>query len=226
MNSRRIVQFACIVSVSRGCSDQKEALTTREAFALARLTPTDDCNPERWLDDHADALFCFAFKRIGRRDVCEDLVQETFVAALKSRERFSGRSNERTWLIGILKHKTVDYLRRRSRNTASGPETDSWLESLFDERERWKVPPGDWGANPESALERSEFWEVFEDCLRKLPGRLAVAFRLRAVEDQSSEVVCKELHASATNLWVMLHRARLRLSKCMDTRWFGREGQE
>jgi len=185
------------------------------------------CDPERWVDEHGDALYRFALIRVGREEAAEDLVQETFLAALRSRKRYRGQSTERTWLIAILKRKTADWLSRRSqeRSRRAAAGEDRWVDCLFDERERWKEPPGTWGDRPETALESAEFWQVFSSCLQKLPLRMGVAFHRREIEERSTRELCQELGVSPTNLWVLLHRARLRLWKCLDRNWFERESE-
>ncbi len=67
---------------------------------------------ERWLEEHGDALFRYALTRLPEREVAEDVVQETFLAALRARESYSGQASERTWLTGILKHKILDCYRK------------------------------------------------------------------------------------------------------------------
>jgi len=183
------------------------------------VTLTD---PDRWVEDHGDALFRYAVLRVRRSDTAEELVQETFLAALKSRQQFDGRAAERTWMIAILKRKVVDFLRQRDRErpASSVSGNDPWLDSLFNERDRWRTPPGNWGPEPEANLERGEFWDVFRSCLQKLSARLAGAFQLKVVEEQKTEEVCKVLRISPTNLWVVLHRARLRLWQCLNDNWF------
>jgi RNA polymerase sigma-70 factor (TIGR02943 family) len=179
--------------------------------------------PETWVDEHGDYLFRFALSRLRRRDLAEDLVQETFLAALQARGRFAGQSSERTWLVGILKHKIVDHLRRRTaeQRAANPAELGRWVDGLFDERGKWREKPGKWPADPGTAFEKTEFWAIFAACLRKLPERLANAFTLRAVEEMDSPEVCKVLGVTANNLWVMLHRARLGLWRCLQIHWFG-----
>jgi len=210
-------------NLERGVPDAEHRRTWKGS-KVSDENPCVDSDPDRWVDVHGDALFRFAIARLKRSEMAEDLVQETFVAALKSVGRFRGQSAERTWLISILKHKLADHFRRECREFSVGEDSaeDSWSNTLFDERERWKVPPGDWGKQPESALEKSEFWDVFDACLKAMSPRLASAFRLREVEENPTEKICKELQVSPTNLWVMLHRARLRLSKCLDAHWFER----
>ncbi len=181
--------------------------------------------PARWVEEHADQLFRYGIARLRQPEVVEDLVQDTFLAAFRAKGQFAGRSTERTWLIGILKRKIVDHLRRRSREQPATDLVDCGqsAESLFDQQGNWNRPPGPW-PDPAVALESQEFRTVFAGCLGKLPERLADAFVLREVERLDSAEVCKVLNVSANNLWVMLHRARLSLCRCLEVRWFSDKG--
>lgn len=186
--------------------------------------PTELSPAHTWLSAHGDALYRYAFARVRDSAQAEDLVQETLLAALESQARFAGRAAERTWLIGILKHKLIDQLRRRNRepSLADLAGTDAEVEALFAADGHWKTPPAAW-ANPAASLEQKEFWRVMSDCLAALPARQAQAFALSEFDGLAGEELCKLLGATATNVWVMLHRARLRLRECLESRWFGRE---
>jgi len=176
-------------------------------------------DPEKWVDRHGDILYRFALLRVGDPSVAEDLVQESLCAAYEARERFSGRSSERTWLVGILKHKIADHFRRGAREIvvsdgferAAGEEGDA-----FDERGRWRTPPVEWGGSPEDLVENHEFWEVFHHCLDGLSEGLRRVFSLRELDGLESGEVCKVLGITPTNLWVGLHRARNGLRKCLE----------
>ncbi|WP_288054792.1 sigma factor [Methylobacter sp.] len=61
--------------------------------------------PDQWLDLHGDILYRYAFVRVRVPEIAEDLVQETLLGALKANAGYAGEASERTWLIGILKHK-------------------------------------------------------------------------------------------------------------------------
>ena len=179
-------------------------------------------SPEQWVDLHGDALFRFALLRVRDAHLAEELVQETFCAALQAQEKYSGLSSERTWLIGILKHKVIDNFRRMSRER---PHDDPDLceaveEDFFDAKGRWRVQPGDWSTSPDEALERKEFWEVLQSCMERLPDRLRQVFALREVDGTDSGEICKVLGISSTNLWVMMHRARVQLRQCLENHWF------
>ena len=182
-------------------------------------------NPESWVDNYGDFLYRFALARVKDVSVAEDLVQETFLAALRARDNFKGQSAERTWLTGILKHKIVDHIRKKIRE----PSTDK-IETLsdtsdpdFDERGEWSIRPGKWGVNPGNLYEQKEFLDVLYRCLAELPERLAEAFIKREMDGLSTEEVCKELGITATNSWVMLYRARMSLRRCLENEWLSAE---
>jgi RNA polymerase sigma-70 factor (ECF subfamily) len=178
-----------------------------------------DLNPQRWLDEHGDYLFRYARRRLMSAELAEDAVQETLLAALKARERFKGGSSERTWLTGILKHKVVDIIRQQTREViAPGGESEddpSDWETLFDQTGHWNQTFETW-KNPETELEASRIRQALQDCLDSLKPNLARIFSLRELTGLSTEEICNELHVTATNVWVMLHRAKLFLRECLS----------
>ena len=177
---------------------------------------------ESWVDDHAGYLFRYALPRVRDHHAAEELVQETFLAALKAFESFHSKSSPRTWLVGILRHKIMDLFRKldRRRETESLDEGDPTIDSWFDSKGGWIKPPAQIKADPAARQERADFWVVFEDCLSTLPEPQAEAFTLRVMDGVHSEEICKVLSISSTNLWVLLHRARARLRACLETKWF------
>src|SRR5713101_6222617 len=154
-----------------------------------------------WVDQHADYLYKYAVFRLRDSSAAEDAVQETFLAALKAYERFQGRGSERTWLVGILKHKITDHFRRTTREAPIGEEPDEGSEhtEFFERKDEWighwnnDYAPSDWHATPAQLIERSDFWRVFNDCLSPLPQRTASAFTLREVDGLTSEEICEML---------------------------------
>jgi len=156
----------------------------------------------------------------------EDAVSETLLAALEKPQNFSGRSQLKTWLVGILKHKLVDQLRRNCRDVSATREDHEEVdEDLFDATGHWRDAPKDWG-DPEHALRQIDFMRVLEACVEHLPGQQGRLFMMREWLELDTDEICKALNISSTNLWVMLHRARLRLRECLDLNWFGRQAQE
>ncbi len=185
-------------------------------------------DPATWVAQHGDALFRYALMKMRDPSQAEDMVQETFLAALKARHNFSGQSSEKTWLIGILKHKIIDHFRKHKREQSSDDiETLSeQLDQQFSPRGHWEITLTHW-QDPDQAHENEVFWKVFSACIAHLPDRLADLFILREIKGLSSEEICKLLDISTTNnMWVMLSRARMRLRNCLDSRWFNHDNRE
>jgi RNA polymerase sigma-70 factor (ECF subfamily) len=176
--------------------------------------------PNEWLERYGDELYRYAVSRLRSSHEAEDAVQEALLAAYKARARFQGNSQPLSWLIGILKRKILDRLRARARHSAATNPAD--LDAWFDAGGHWRRAPKRWG-DPSASAEYAEFWRVVQDCLSKLPARMAAAFTLRSIEEEKADAVCRELAISPANLWVLLHRARLGLVRCLEMNWFNVE---
>jgi len=187
-------------------------------------TPNDkNYDPSNWVEEHGDALFRFALLRVKDPNVAEDLVQETFLSALKGIGGFKGGSTLRTWMVGILKHKIIDHFRKGKpeilASDLSTMESESETERL-DRADQRQKKPSVWHADPDKLLENKEFWDAFLSCLDGLPDAHRRAFALREIDGVKGAEICKILNITSTNLWVILHRARGKLQKCLDANWF------
>ena len=179
-------------------------------------------NLHNWLNEHSDYLYRFALARLRDPHLAEDVVQETFLAAIKS-PSFAEQSAPRTWLTGILKHKIIDVMRKNVREIAASDlldDEDANVDDFFDNAGHWADKPLKWDM-PENALEQKQFLGVLQTCMDKLPAKSAQIFMLRDVQETDNEEICKELNISPTNAWVMLYRARLGLRKCLEINWLG-----
>ncbi len=181
-------------------------------------------DPNRWVDEHGECLYRFALMRVRKPEIAEDLVQDSLLAAVRALENFSGRSSERSWLVGILKNKISDHFRKLGRETTF---TDA--EFLDDEMSHkfengfWNHDKGpqDWQES-EAVTYRGEFWQTMRGCLDKLPPRVADVFMMREMDGTDSAEICETLKISSSNLWVMLHRARMALRECLELNWFSK----
>jgi len=178
-------------------------------------------NPNKWIDLYADYLFNFTISRVNDREMAQDLVQETFFAGLKSMKNFKGEASERTWLISILKRKIIDHYRkinsikgkaevRITSNNDSETEGD-WLE------ERVADP---FDKTAEDTMQNTELGEAILNCLSKLPEKQSEVFRMKTIEGIETEDICNELNITASNLWVIIHRARTAMALCLKENWF------
>jgi RNA polymerase sigma-70 factor (ECF subfamily) len=179
-------------------------------------------DPDKWVQKHGDYLYNYAYSRVQSKEVAEDLVQETFVAGLKAMKSFQGRSSEITWLISILKRKVIDHYRKIS---GSKETTLSAFSSPFQQagihQGHWIMEraPKEWKGDLDDPIHQQEFRGILEKCLSMLPDKLKAVFVLKYIEEINSEEVCKELGCTSSNLWVMMHRAKLRLRDCIELKW-------
>jgi RNA polymerase sigma-70 factor, ECF subfamily len=185
-------------------------------------------DPAQWIDEHGDYLFRYAMVRLRNDALAEDCVQETLLSALEALDSYGGKSTERTWLTGILKHKVIDHFRKHSREVPLDPsETDlSEFDPLFERDDEFKdhwndyLSPRIWRRSPDEALQENEFFGVLQACMSKLPERVASVFALREMNELETDEICELLAVSQSNFWVMMHRARMALRRCIEINWF------
>ena len=206
----------------------KTSMQTGE-IALDPVTkPKMQIDPTAWVDDHGDFVFRYAVVRLRDDSIAEDVVQETLLAAIQSITSYSGKATERTWLTSILKHKIIDHFRKSVREVPiDESDTDiSGLDKFFERDDEWTghwnndLQPYDWNMSPEAALQENEFFKVLQNCMSRLPARVAGVFALREMDGLDSSEICEALCLTASNFWVMMHRARMSLRRCMESNWF------
>jgi RNA polymerase sigma-70 factor (ECF subfamily) len=214
--------------------DTDSLATSSQPSLTSAVTPPTAAplsDPERWVDKYGDYLFKCALVRLRDQTKAEDMVQETFLAALKGGDKFAGRSAEKSWLVGILKNKICDYYRKASRETSftdlefySDEESDKFIsDGPFQGGWIHELGPMEWSSEPGAGLDSQAFWKTFHDCSNKLPKNIATVFTMREVDGVESKEICNLLNISESNLWVMLHRARMALRRCLETNWFGKQ---
>ncbi len=187
-------------------------------------TTKESVDPEQWVDLYGDFLYRYAYSRTMNPAVCEDLVQETFLAGLKSHQSFKGTSSLKTWLAGILRNKIIDYFRQISKeqpalNLSESPDP---VADLFDKSGDWIDGPEKWEGTPYKKTENKAFWTVIETCLTKAPDRLAHIFALRELNELTTEEICEVMGVTSSNCWVLLHRARVSMKECLSLQWFAK----
>jgi RNA polymerase sigma-70 factor (ECF subfamily) len=179
-------------------------------------------NPEHWLTDHGDYLYRYAMSRLHHEEQASDMVQDTLLAAWRGWEKFAGKSSVRTWLVGILKHKIIDHIRKeiRNRRLAEAVESDP-TSSLFNADGSWIEAPRNWKENPAELCESEQFQRALQGCIGKLPEMQQIVFQMREITGEDTETICKETEITPTHLHVLIHRARLSLRRCLEFNWFG-----
>lgn len=191
--------------------------------------PDKNSQITEWVENYTDELFKWALYKLPSRETAEDAVQETFMAAYQSWDKFNGESSPKTWLYAILNNKIKDYFRKEIRNIVVTEsrllpqnEERSFLDIFFDENGTWKkeMRPRHWESDEESLLDNGAFTRVLHDCLNKLPELWNKVVILKYLEEKKGNDICKETELSPTNYWQILYRARLQLRECLERNWF------
>jgi RNA polymerase sigma-70 factor (TIGR02943 family) len=171
----------------------------------------------------------FATLQLSDPHLAEDAVQEALIGALRNSANFGGRAAYKSWVFAILRHKIADVLRERQRSPAGNgqdriEEDGHETREFFDDSGHWTpaARPAPWG-DPTDALREAQFWVVFEACLDNLPGQQARLFMMREFVELESSEICAAAGITLSNLNVSLHRARLKLRRCLEHRWFAED---
>jgi len=178
-------------------------------------------NPDQWISLYADALYSYTLPRVNDTALAEDLVQETFLSAWKARNGFKGEASEKSWLFSICKNKIIDHYRKKARDIVQPLSENAVTDGFFDEVEHWtqKDQPGDWGIDYQQSVDNKEFYSVLEKCRKKLQETQQAVFSMKYLEDLDASEICKVLGITASNYWVLVHRAKLQLRTCLEKNW-------
>ncbi len=179
---------------------------------------------KNWADRYTDYLFSFAYYKVGKREEAEDLVQETFLSAYKSRDTYSGAASEKTWLMAILKNKIIDYYRKPkimdSFSTYLDQTEEAFDNSFFDQNNygRWKEDIGEnyFSKGSDSYLISKEFQKFLHICLEQMPTKLKAVFISKYIDDEKTENICKEHGITSSNYWVIIFRSKTLLRTCLE----------
>lgn len=195
-------------------------------FGQPALPTVEALLDSSFIADLRRQMLKFATLQLGDRHQAEDAVQEALIGALKNATSFKGDAALKTWVLAILKNKIADTLRRNQRLVDASSllreeEEGEDFTSLFDRKGFWQPDerPISWG-DPEAAFHQQQFWLVFEACLERLPPQQARVFMMREIVELEKEEICQAVGITISNLFVMLHRARLRLRECLENNWF------
>jgi RNA polymerase sigma-70 factor (ECF subfamily) len=184
------------------------------------MTEKERISPDHWVAAYADYLYGFALQRLSDPELCKDLVQDTFLSAIKNKAHYKADSSVKTWLTAILKHKISDQYRNKTALTDPIPSAESSC-TFFEQNGHWKNrhAPQDWRIDEANPLESEELKAILKSCLDKLPPLWALVINRKYLQEENSTVICKELNVTPSNFWVLIHRAKLSLRACIDKQW-------
>jgi len=174
---------------------------------------------ESWLTEYGDRLYHYAYRQTHDEEQAADLVQETLLGAWRSRDHFHGNSSESTWLIGIMKHKVLDLIRKNIKERSVFSSNTDPLDTYFQKNNSWKEPPQAWYDHPEKAMHNQQLAKALHECIRRLPQTQRDLFSMKELQGYSTQDICQSCNLSTTNFHVLMHRARLALRRCLTQCW-------
>jgi RNA polymerase sigma-70 factor (ECF subfamily) len=213
---------------ARAAAQGAGAPSDPDAALLARLREGDEDAFRALVEEHGPFLMRLVMMHVPSRAIAEEVVQDTWLAALNGLDRFEGRSMLRTWLASIALNKARTRgtregrilpfaLLRRRYEEGGGPALDpDRFQGRRDERPGWWArPPLAW-EDPERQLEANETSDVLLKAIRDLPPRQREVITLRDISGWDAEEVRNALDLSETNQRVLLHRARSKVRAALE----------
>lgn len=172
-----------------------------------------------WVKIYTNDMYAYTESKIPDKESAEDIVQNTFLAALEAYPKFERKSNPKTWLFAILKNKIADFLRQKYKDAEAKISADP-LDICFDKYGAWRDchKPKDWHIE-EELLDNAQFNLALENCFRSLPAKWSSAVQLKYFYEHNSKEICDKLDITLSNLWQMIHRAKVMLRFCIETNW-------
>jgi RNA polymerase sigma-70 factor (ECF subfamily) len=183
------------------------------------VSTTAATDPAHWVARYADYLYAYAVNRLEDEELCRDLVQETFLAALEKLGEFMGQSSEKTWLTAILRYKIIDIYRKRNsawlgKGSSHEPEPEYFDPETGHWQEAWEPRP--MRVDPVDPTLRKELAAILQKCLDRLPALWYSIFSMKHLDDTATEAICREMNISSANFWVIMHRAKVNLRACLQ----------
>lgn len=178
---------------------------------------------EQWISHYGDSMYSWAYYKTGSKETAEDLVQDTFLSAFNSFDKYKPESNAKTWLYTILNNKIIDYYRASSTqktvNQTSLQKTTLEDEN-FDSNGMWnKTYKPLWSNTEEHLLDNPQFLEVLALCIDQLPKKWKNVVLGKYIHHKKGSQICQDLDITSSNLWQMAHRAKLQLRTCLEQNW-------
>lgn len=179
-----------------------------------------------WVNEYGDALFDWAYYKTSKRELAEDLVQETFLAAVENVSKFREESSPKTWLFTILNNKIINHYRKNAKQdiVVEIPESSKakeFTDSFFDENGSWNANYQHMSLTEEKhLLDDDDFNKVMAMCMDHLPDNWRKAVSYKYLIDKNPKDICQELKITLSNYWQVIHRAKLMLKKCIEINYY------
>ena len=202
-----------------------------EQTLLERLRAGDERAFETLVERHYSTMLAVARHYVSSRAVAEEVVQEAWLGVLNGLDRFEGRSSLRTWILRILVNTAKTRGARDARTVPFASLAPVGEEPAVDpERFRgpddpfpghWRAYPGNWQRLPEETLAERETLDVVLATIHQLPPPQRLVIAMRDIQGCDAAEVCEALDVSEGNQRVLLHRARNKVRRALESRFDG-----
>lgn len=182
-------------------------------------------NPSNWVKLYGDILFSVALQKTNSKELAEDLVQDTFLSAVKALPNYRGETSEKNWLFTILNNKIIDYYRKKGRSQTTEEylnfTNEIFNDGLFEDNHiKGKTWQANWSTLADAGIDSKDFQKVFAACLNKVPLKMKPIFISKFYDDFTTEELCENYSITTANLWVIIHRVKVILKNCLTQHWF------
>lgn len=175
-----------------------------------------------WVEQYSDRLYGYAIQRCPDAELAKDLVQETYLAAWRNKEKYKGEISVKNWLFLILKNKLTDHYRRLATQVALEAARIEYSDfTYFDQEKHWTTGayPRAWKGELTDDYQAKEFMRVLHRCSGKLQQLQNAVFVMKYMDGLESSDICRLLSISSSNYWVLMHRAKVQLRACLQKNW-------
>jgi RNA polymerase sigma-70 factor (ECF subfamily) len=190
-----------------------EATINSEMISLPALQAGDQGELARLVDIYSERVYRLALKILNDPQDAEDILQETFLKAMRALPSFEGRSSLSTWIYRIATNEALMLLRKRKHGNSSLDDV-KYDESEEGERELQII---DWCCLPERELISGEARKFLDKAIESLPDLLKLVFILRDIEGLSIRETAEALNLTEVTVKTRLLRARLFLRDKLST---------
>lgn len=210
-------------TVQRQGATRARAQAIDEAALVTRLRAGDE---EAFVDlirQHHQVMVRLARSYVPNQSVAEEVVQETWLAALRGLPSFEGRSSVKTWLYAILlnRARTAGVKERRQIPIEEPERAVDWRR--FNTDGSWAYPPVHWADEVDDRVRAEQLTKSIRVAIDALPSHQRDVLTLRDVEGMTATDACEILGLGQGHQRVLLHRARNSLRNALEAE-FGEVG--
>jgi len=190
---------------------------------LERLRAGDEDAFVALIRQHHQVMVRLARPYVPSQSVAEDVVQETWLAALRGLPSFEGRSSVKTWLYAILLNRARTAGLKERRHVATEDPERAVDRRRFGSDGSWSYPPAHWTDEVDDRVHAERMSKSIQVAIEQLPSPQRDVLTLRDVEGLTAADACQILGLRQGHQRVLLHRARSRLRDALEAE-FGQGG--